>query len=89
MLLWLFLYLTWRNALSNKLKRKKQQHIAMAVSSLYMERLGNGELEKILLAGKVFDLKKESGREMGYMDPKHFFFQSAFIFRNEHEGCFI
>jgi len=89
MLLWLFLYLTWRNALSNKLKRKKQQHSAMAVSSLYMEKLGNGEFEKILLAGKVFDLKKESGREMEYMDPKHFFFQSAFIFRNEHEGCFI
>ena len=89
MLLWLFLYLTWRNALSNKLKRKKQQHIAMAVSSLYMEKLENGELEKILLAGKVFDLKKESGREMGNMDPKLFFFQSAFIFRNEHEGCFI
>jgi len=89
MLLWLFLYLTWRNALSNNLKRKKQQHIAMAVSSLYMEKLENGELEKILLAGKVFDLKKESGREMGNMDPKLFFFQSAFIFRNEHEGCFI
>jgi len=89
MLLWLFLYLTWRNALSNKLKRKKQQHIAMAVSSLYMERLGNGELEIILLAGKVFDLKKESGREMGNMDPKLFLFQFAFIFGNEHEGCFI
>ena len=86
MLLWLFLYLTWRNALGNKLKRKKK---TAAVSSLYMEKLENGELEKILLAGKVFDLKKESGREMGYMDPKHFFFQSVFIFRNEHEGCFI
>ena len=61
----------------------------MAVSSLYMEKLENGELEKILLAGKVFDLKKENGREMGNMDPKLFFFQSAFIFRNEHEGCFI
>jgi len=85
MLLWLFLYLTWRNALGNKLKRKK----TAAVSSLYMEKLENGELEKILLAGKVFDLKKESGREMGNMDPKLFFFQSAFIFRNEHEGCFI
>ena len=71
--------------MGNKLKRKK----TAAVSSLYMEKLENGELEKILLAGKVFDLKKESGREMGYMDPKHFFFQSAFIFRNEHEGCFI
>ena len=61
----------------------------MAVSSLYMEKLGNGEFEKILLAGKVFDLKKESGREMGNMDPKLFLFQSAFIFGNEHEGCFI
>ena len=54
-----------------------------------MEKLENGELEKILLAGKVFDLKKESGREMGNMDPKLFLFQSAFIFGNEHEGCFI
>ena len=72
--------------MGNKLKRKKK---TAAVSSLYMEKLENGELEKILLAGKVFDLKKESGREMGNMDPKLFFFQSAFIFRNEHEGCFI
>ena len=27
MLLWLFLYLTWRNALGNKLKRKKKQRL--------------------------------------------------------------
>jgi hypothetical protein len=36
-------------------------------------------LEKILLAAEAFDLKKEGKREMENMNPKHFFFQSAFI----------